>query len=51
MTDIFPYCCYMALPAEIMALRHNCYELYWESRFVAEFSNQLSAEAYVLAEF
>ncbi len=49
--DNYPRCVYMALPAEIMAVRPNCYEVYWYGHSVAEFSTQLSAERYLEMEF
>lgn len=50
-TENYPYCCYLATPAEIMALRPDCYELFWNNALVAEFNSQESAETYLIAEF
>lgn len=47
----YPRCVYMALPAEIIAVRHGVYELYWEGSWVAEFSCQEAAELYLNLEF
>jgi hypothetical protein len=47
----YPACVYMSLPAEIIAVRHNCYDLYWKSEWVAEFSCQEAAERYLEKEF